>query len=62
MNPDREQFWLRFGRLVDTLRCVESKHELPRTNLATLLDEFLTNPEDALTTLERHLLSVVAAT
>ncbi len=62
MNLEREQQWLRFGRLTDTLRCIEAKHELPRTNLAPLLDEFFANPEDALTALERHLLSVVAAT
>ncbi len=62
MNPDREQLWLRFGRLADTLCCLEAKQELPRTNLAPLLDEFLTNPEVALTMLERHLLAVTAAT
>jgi len=62
VNPDREQLWLRFGRLADTLCCLEAKQELPRTNLAPLLDEFLTNPEVALTMLERHLLAVTAAT
>ena len=62
MNPDREQLWLRFGRLTDTLRCIEAKANLSRTNLAPLLDEFLASPEDALATLERHLHHVVAAT
>ena len=62
MNPDREQLWLRFGRLVDTLRCIEAKTGDPQTDLAPALAEFLTDPDGALTMLERHLLVVTAAT
>lgn len=62
MNPAREQLWLRFGRLVDTLRCVEAKAGEPQTDLAPVLAEFLADPDSALTMLERHLLAVTAAT
>ena len=62
MNPAREHLWAHFGRLVDLLHCVETKANRPRTNVAPLLDEFLTDPEAALATLERHLHTVTAST